>query len=815
MFRKRVSTSIFLVLRVFALWLLIGGPFDAFAAADPTAPDMTTVDAAFTYGEKNYFFYSKWYYRYHRGSSEPDPGYPALISHAWKGLPKAFQSDLDAVFLWSQKKVYFFKDDEFLRYNMKENRVDEGYPKKIKNNWPGLWGSDIDAAMYWPGNKKVYFFKGNEVKRFNFEKNKTEATEKIGKSWKGVWSDGVDAALKWDGKKSYFFNGQQYVRYSNKADKVEKGYPKDIEKVWRFSQGQAYKPIKRKTGPKCGGRGEKVCGFASATFIAKAREKCPSGSFWDPTDGGSCYRCPSNYGRAIIHPVTSAKACWRPGRVGTKHAHHKRKTPWVWECKRHEFWDPNGGGGCWTCPGGYGRTVYHVASKRACAKWSKGSSKKAAYLGGVPCPSGSVLDLGRGKAECWSCPSGYIRAAVTPADKPQACIAEHPCHSGEVAVGNPVSGFKCEKKGACGSAGQRPCVITERLLPCNRGLGEDFVANKCVDAKIAACLAGVRTIRLGMVADHEKTKLQHEAAKLAENALKEVAKDIPGLKKALGMADSERKRLVHDVGKAVSQNLDKALPGLRETAEKILVTLEDIEKAFNKGEKRFMHLLSSDEFCTMGNRERGHKLKEVINIDFSKIKFGAADPEFWHQFADFMPITPAHASILPDFSKVNYILGLSLVAQRNYGIFGYTAAWGYAPYKSEHQQWAMYLGPILGATTDIKPDFELLPFLKLEFGDKHAVEETVTASVPVVINFGEMTHQKRGKYSLHISPSFEFRGEKEFFALDGIMFYPWLAQKRGRETELVIEGDDVHEDFTDQTQITVGVRLYHLFKLGK
>ena len=40
-------------------------------------------------------------------------------------------------------------------------------------------------------------------------------------------------------------------------------------------------------------------------------------------------------------------------------------------------------------------------------------------------------------------------------------------------------GGKCVPKGQCGKSGQRPCLLTERIPSCDRGLAEDFKAGKC------------------------------------------------------------------------------------------------------------------------------------------------------------------------------------------------------------------------------------------------------------------------------------------------------------------------------------------------
>jgi hypothetical protein len=59
------------------------------------------------------------------------------ISQDWEGV---FPSDLDAAFiLWDRQKAYFFRDKQFIRYDLEEGKVDEHYPKDINEGiWRGL-----------------------------------------------------------------------------------------------------------------------------------------------------------------------------------------------------------------------------------------------------------------------------------------------------------------------------------------------------------------------------------------------------------------------------------------------------------------------------------------------------------------------------------------------------------------------------------------------------------------------------------------------------------------------------------------------------
>ncbi len=98
--------------------------------------------------------------------------------------------------------------DVYIRYDIKADRSDPGYPKGInQSRWPGLWKSGIDAAINW-GNGKAYFFKGNEYIRYDIKADRSDPgyPKKITQSrWPGLWKSGTDAATNWGTGKAYFF----------------------------------------------------------------------------------------------------------------------------------------------------------------------------------------------------------------------------------------------------------------------------------------------------------------------------------------------------------------------------------------------------------------------------------------------------------------------------------------------------------------------------------------------------------------------------------------------------------------------------------
>ena len=78
-----------------------------------------------------------------------DPYFPKPISDL--GLP----DDLDAALPWGYTgKTYFFKGDQYYRYDEYDKKVDPGYPKLISKNWKGV-PNNISAAFRFNNGIKV------------------------------------------------------------------------------------------------------------------------------------------------------------------------------------------------------------------------------------------------------------------------------------------------------------------------------------------------------------------------------------------------------------------------------------------------------------------------------------------------------------------------------------------------------------------------------------------------------------------------------------------------------------------------------------
>lgn len=216
------------------------------------------IDAALLRGDngKIYMFKGDEYVRFSSVAGGMDAGYPKAIAEHWKGLPKAFQSGIDAA-LWrsSNDALYMFKGDQYVRFSKVEDGVDSGYPKPIKDGWQGLpaeFQTGIDAALMRKDANHIYFFKGKQYVRISNSSNTVDAgyPKLISEGWKGVpdgFAKGINAAFwRESNDKIYFFkNGRlagHYVRFSKVEDTVDAGYERgrpiglstgEAEALWR------------------------------------------------------------------------------------------------------------------------------------------------------------------------------------------------------------------------------------------------------------------------------------------------------------------------------------------------------------------------------------------------------------------------------------------------------------------------------------------------------------------------------------------------------------------------------------------------------
>lgn len=216
------------------------------------------IDAIFNWESHNkaYFFKGNSYVGYDVKNDRTDSGYPApIVGGNWPDMPSNFCEDIDAILYWSKDQAYFFKGSEYVKYNLKEDRAESGYPRPIKGNWSGMpdnFCEGIDAVFQWDSDR-AYFFKGSQYVRYNIKKDQVETDYySYPVSIKGKWSgmpddfcEDIDAVFKWDKDRAYFFKGEQYLRYNLKEDKVETdySYPASTKGNWSGIPPFFYSPV--------------------------------------------------------------------------------------------------------------------------------------------------------------------------------------------------------------------------------------------------------------------------------------------------------------------------------------------------------------------------------------------------------------------------------------------------------------------------------------------------------------------------------------------------------------------------------------------
>jgi hypothetical protein len=149
---------------------------------------------------------------------------------------------LSAVLSLDEQQVLFIKGKEYTCYNIETRKTGEAKP--IIELWPALLEiqgfSSVDAAtqMKSPDGKylsnKLFLFKGNQCVCLDIETNRIEEgyPKLITEEWPGVTFDRIDAILPVDSETIYFFMEKQYISYNPVKHQAESGYPKEISPMW-------------------------------------------------------------------------------------------------------------------------------------------------------------------------------------------------------------------------------------------------------------------------------------------------------------------------------------------------------------------------------------------------------------------------------------------------------------------------------------------------------------------------------------------------------------------------------------------------------
>ncbi|AMV47794.1 hemopexin repeat-containing protein [Paraburkholderia caribensis] len=173
---------------------------------------LSSIRAAVNWGNGSvYFFSGSQYWEYDALSDTIATPKPRQISDGWPTFPDAFAAGIDAAFNSGQGTAYFFKGDQYLRYDIEKDRVDDPdpgtspYPRKITdpNGWHGLppsFSANLDATVN-AGDGKLYFFKDTRYVRITFASRSVDVVDppyplSIVPAWRGM-PPLIDAAVEW------------------------------------------------------------------------------------------------------------------------------------------------------------------------------------------------------------------------------------------------------------------------------------------------------------------------------------------------------------------------------------------------------------------------------------------------------------------------------------------------------------------------------------------------------------------------------------------------------------------------------------------
>lgn len=189
------------------------------APLEPEAPPdacEATFDAVSTIRGELFFFKAGFVWRLRGGRLQP--GYPALASRHWQGLP----SPVDAAFEDAQGHIWFFQGAQYWVYNGEKPVLGPAPISEL-----GLLGSPIQAALAWgPEKNKIYFFGGGDYWRFHLSTGRVDSpVPRRATDWRGVPPE-IDAAFRDADGYAYFLRGRLYWKFDPVKVKALEGFPR-------------------------------------------------------------------------------------------------------------------------------------------------------------------------------------------------------------------------------------------------------------------------------------------------------------------------------------------------------------------------------------------------------------------------------------------------------------------------------------------------------------------------------------------------------------------------------------------------------------
>lgn len=179
----------------------------------------TNFDAVSMIRGELFFFKSRYVWRIRDGQLQP--GYPAVSSRHWRGIPDR----IDAAYEDKSGNIWFFQGESYWVFDAERKITGPDSVRRL-----GLPVADIQAALKWEENhvEKVFFFKSSSYWPFNVHENRIDDVRpRSVHTWSGVPGN-IDGAF-WD-KYGYvnFLSGLQYWKFDPVRLRVVDGFPRSI-----------------------------------------------------------------------------------------------------------------------------------------------------------------------------------------------------------------------------------------------------------------------------------------------------------------------------------------------------------------------------------------------------------------------------------------------------------------------------------------------------------------------------------------------------------------------------------------------------------
>lgn len=236
-------------MEVAGIWTLMDQKEKAQALRDAyhEATSFSAISAAFAVDKTVYFVRGRKYFCYSIEKQESEK--PKLLVDKWPVLGPLGMDRIDAAFSGRDlisaegerlnRKLFFIRKDQVVRLDIDSGAIDPGYPKLLKEAFPGVEFERIDSALE-IGRDTIFLFSGNRYVRFSIKQNRVEEgyPDFVARRWPGVTFERLDAAIYWGNGKVYFFKEDNHIRFDLVTCSADPGYPKQIVgnyvEDWRF-----------------------------------------------------------------------------------------------------------------------------------------------------------------------------------------------------------------------------------------------------------------------------------------------------------------------------------------------------------------------------------------------------------------------------------------------------------------------------------------------------------------------------------------------------------------------------------------------------